>query len=246
MKFDILTLFPAMFDGPLTESIIKKAADRGILEINIHNIRDHAHDRHSTADDSPYGGGAGMVMKIEPLGACIEQVKTGSPNAKVIMTSPKGRVFTHAVARELASEEALVIICGRYEGVDERVRELFVDDEISIGDFVLTGGELPAMVIVDAVARLIPGVLGSEDSALGDSFADGLLEYPHYTRPPEYRGVRVPDVLLSGNHKDIALWRRRQSLLRTFNSRPDLLDDAELSKKDREYLQGLEEHASGE
>ena len=236
MKFDILTIFPAMFDGPLTESILKRAAGKGLVEIGIHNIRDYALDRHSTTDDSPYGGGAGMVMKVEPLAACIERVKEGSPGARVILTSPRGRALTHALANELVQEEALIIICGRYEGVDERVRELFVDDEISIGDFVLTGGELAAMVIVDAVARLIPGVLGSDESASGDSFADGLLEYPQYTRPPEFRGVRVPDVLLSGNHQEIDRWRRQQSLLRTFRSRPELLTGAELSAADREYL----------
>jgi tRNA (guanine37-N1)-methyltransferase len=246
MKFDILTIFPAMFDGPLTESILKRAADKGLIDIGIHNIRDYALDKHSTTDDYPYGGGAGMVMKVEPLAACIEQVKGVTPGARVILTSPRGRSLTHALACELAHETALIIICGRYEGVDERVRELFVDDEISIGDFVLTGGELAAMVIVDSVARMVPGVLGCDDSAVGDSFADGLLEYPHYTRPPEFRGARVPDVLLSGNHQEIARWRRRQSLLRTFRSRPELLADAELSAGDKTYLQELQRQENGD
>ena len=240
MKFDILTLFPAMFDGPLTESILKRAAEKGLIEVKLHNIRDFAFDRHSVTDDYPYGGGAGMVMKVEPLAACIDHAKVGSPKARVILTTPRGRSFNHAVAEELAREEALIIICGRYEGVDERVRELFVDDEISIGDFVLTGGEMAAMVIVDAVSRFVPGVLGSDESAVNDSFADGLLEYPQYTRPAEFRGLGVPSVLLSGNHQEIAKWRRRQSLGRTAASRPDLLKDAHLSASDREYLEELQ------
>jgi tRNA (guanine37-N1)-methyltransferase len=239
MKFDILTLFPGMFAGPFSESIIKRAIEDGLIDIRLHDIRDYAADRHKTADDSPYGGGAGMVMKVEPLAACIEAVRTERSNARVILTSPRGRRFDQALASELATEEALLIICGRYEGVDERVRELFVADEISLGDFVMTGGELAAMVIVDAVSRLIPDVLGSADSALSDSFSDGLLEYPHYTRPAEFRGLGVPDVLLSGNHRDIAQWRRRQALQRTLLTRPDLLADAQLSEKDREYLEEM-------
>jgi len=236
MKFDILTLFPAMFDGPLTESIIKRAAENGLIEVALHNIRDWAFDKHATADDSPYGGGAGMVMKVEPLAGAIEAVKAQSPRSKVILTSPCGRPFTHAVAEELSREEGVIIICGRYEGVDDRVRKLFVDDEISLGDFVLTGGELAAMVLVDSVSRLVPGVLGSGESALYDSFADGLLEHPQYTRPPEFRGEQVPEVLLSGNHAEIAKWRRRQSILRTLAARPELLDALELSKDDRKVL----------
>lgn len=241
MKFDILTLFPGMFDGPLTESIIKRAVQDGHIEIRLHNIRDFAFDRHKTADDSPYGGGAGMVMKPEPLAACIEAVRAGRSSARIILTTPQGRPFDQSFAEELAKEQELVIICGRYEGVDERVRELFVDDEISVGDFVLTGGEIAAMVIVDAVSRLIPGVLGSEDSAAGDSFSDGLLEYPQYTRPADFRGSGVPEVLLSGNHQEIALWRRRMSLQRTWRRRPDLLSAAHLTESDRKYLRGLEE-----
>jgi tRNA (guanine37-N1)-methyltransferase len=236
MKFDILTLFPAMFTGPLTESILKRATDSALIEIALHNIRDWALDRHSTADDSPYGGGAGMVMKVEPIAGAVESVKLRNPGSKVILTTPCGRPFNHAVACELSREEGIIIICGRYEGVDERVRTLFVDDEISLGDFVLTGGEIAAMAIVDAVARLVPGVLGSDDSALYDSFADGLLEYPHYTRPPEFRGEKVPDVLLSGNHAEIAKWRRLESIRRTLSLRPELLEGAQLSKADMKLL----------
>ena len=228
-----------MFDGPLTESILKRACENGLLEVVLHNIRDWALDKHATADDSPYGGGAGMVMKVEPIALAIEAVKLGSPHARVILTTPCGRPFNHQVAEELSREEEVIIICGRYEGVDERVRTLFVDDEISLGDFVLTGGEIAAMVIVDAVARLVPGVLGSGDSALYDSFADGLLEYPQYTRPPEFRGEQVPDVLLSGNHAEIAKWRRKESIRRTLASRPELLDAVEWSKADKKLLAEL-------
>lgn len=241
MKFDILTLFPAMFDGPFAESIIKRAVEDGLIEIRFHNIRDCAFDRHKTADDYPYGGGAGMVMKPEPLAACIEKVKADRPAARVILTTPQGRPFNQTLAAELAREEELLIICGRYEGVDERVRELFVADEISIGDFVLTGGEMAAMVLVDAVSRLIPGVLGCGDSAAGDSFSDGLLEYPQYTRPAEFRGLGVPDVLLSGNHQEIARWRRRMALQRTWLKRPDLLETARLTEEDRKCLRELAE-----
>ena len=239
MKFDILTLFPAMFDGPFRESIVKRAVEEGLIDIRLHDIRAFATDRHKTADDSPYGGGAGMVMKVEPLAAAIEAVKAERPTSRVILTTPRGKPFDQAIACEMAKEEALLIICGRYEGVDERVRELFVDDEISLGDFVMTGGEMAAMVIVDAVSRLIPGVLGSADSAAADSFSDGLLEYPHYTRPAEFRGVKVPEVLLSGNHQEIAWWRRQQALQKTLMVRPDLLAIARLTEKDKKYLQEL-------
>jgi len=236
MKFDILTLFPAMFDGPLTESILRRASENGQIEIALHNIRDWALDKHATADDSPYGGGAGMVMKVEPLAGAIEAVRAKHPRSRVILTTPCGRPFSHQVAEELAKEEGLIVICGRYEGVDERVRKLFVDDEISLGDYVLTGGEIAAMVIVDAVSRLVPGVLGSEESALYDSFADGLLEYPQYTRPPEFRGEQVPEVLLSGNHAVIAKWRRKESFKRTLACRPELLAGIEMSKADKKLL----------
>lgn len=239
MKFDILTLFPGMFVGPFADSIIRRAVDNGLIDIRLHDVREYACDRHRTTDDYPYGGGAGMVMKVEPLSACIEAVKKGRPQAKVILTTPQGRPFSQAMAGRLAEEQELIIICGRYEGVDERVRELFVDEEISLGDFVLTGGEIAAMAIVDAVSRLIPSVLGSAESAAADSFCDGLLEYPQYTRPPEFRGLKVPEVLLSGNHLEIAKWRRRQALQRTFTMRPDLLATARLSAADEEYLQEL-------
>ncbi|ACH40421.1 tRNA (N1-methyl-G37)-methyltransferase [Citrifermentans bemidjiense Bem] len=240
MKFDILTLFPAMFEGPLTESILKRASDKGLIEVALHNIRDWAFDKHATADDAPYGGGAGMVMKVEPIAGAIEAVKAKNPNSKVILTTPCGRPFNHQFAEELSREEGVVIICGRYEGVDERVRTLFVDDEISLGDFVLTGGEIAAMVIVDAVSRLVPGVLGSDESAQYDSFADGLLEYPQYTRPPEFRGEKVPDILLSGNHAEIAKWRRKEQMRRTLASRPELLDGIEWSKSDKKLFVEVE------
>ncbi len=236
MKFHILTLFPAMFQGPLTESILRRGVESGAIGVELHNIRDFATDRHKTVDDAPYGGGAGMVMKVEPLSACIEAVKAQAPRARVILTSPRGEPFTQAVAAELAAEEGLIILCGRYEGIDERVRGLYVDRELSIGDYVLTGGELAAMVIVDAVSRLVPGVLGSEESALDESFSDGLLEYPQYTRPPEFRGLAVPPVLLSGNHREIGRWRRQQALLHTVRHRPDLLAEASLTREDEKFL----------
>lgn len=239
MKFHILTLFPGMFAGPFSESIIKRAVQDGLIQISLHDIREYAVDRHKTADDSPYGGGAGMVMKVEPLAACIEAAKTECPDARVLLTTPRGKRFDHSLVCELAKEEAILIICGRYEGVDERVSELFVDDEISLGDFVMTGGELAAMAVVDAVSRLVPGVLGSADSAVSDSFSDGLLEYPHYTRPAEFRGNAVPEVLLSGNHRDISEWRRREALRRTLSLRPDLLESAHLSERDRKYIDEL-------
>ena len=236
MTFDILTLFPGMFDGPLTESILKRAAESGLITVRCHDIRDYATDKHRTADDAPYGGGTGMIMKVEPLAGCIEAVRGERPRAKVILTSPRGRTFTQRMARELAGESGLIIICGRYEGVDERVSVLFVDHEISLGAFVLTGGELAAMVIVDAVSRFVPGVLGGAGAALTDSFGDGLLEYPQYTRPPEFRGLKVPEALLSGNHAGIARWRRTRSLLKTRLTRPDLLASAELTEQERQWL----------
>lgn len=239
MKIHILTLFPAMFTGPLTESIIKRATEKGLVEIVLHNIRDYAVDRHRTTDDTPYGGGAGMVMKVEPLTACLEAVLAANPAGRVIMTTPRGKPFTQRMAEDLAREEGLVIVCGRYEGVDERVRELFDADEISLGDFVMTGGEIAAMAMTDAVTRLVPGVLGSAESAAADSFSDGLLEYPHYTRPPEFRGLSVPEVLLSGNHREIDRWRRCQSLARTLRERPDLLAAARLTDADRRSLREL-------
>jgi tRNA (guanine37-N1)-methyltransferase len=240
MNFDILTLFPGMFSGPFDESIIRRGKDKQLIDIALHNIRDYALDKHQVTDDAPYGGGAGMLMKVEPLAACIQAVKTQRPSSTVLMTSPQGRPFTHAVARELSSRDGLIIICGRYEGVDERIRELFVQDDISLGDFVLSGGEIAAMVIVDAVTRLIPGVLGCDESALTDSFGNGLLEYPHYTRPAEFMGLAVPDTLLSGNHGLIRKWRRKESLRKTRSLRPDLLSQTDLTKEDHKLLLELE------
>ena len=245
MKFDILTLFPGMFSGPFDESIIRRAREKQLIDIRLHNIRDYATDRHQTADDAPYGGGAGMVMKVEPLAACIEAMKAHNPSSTVVMTSPQGRRLTHKVAAELALRPGLIIVCGRYEGIDERVRQLYVEDDISLGDFVLSGGEIAAMALVDSVTRLVPGALGSSESAEADSFCDGLLEYPQYTRPPEFRGLKVPEVLLSGNHELIRKWRRSQSLRRTRLLRPDLLADAELTEKDRKLLTELEREGDG-
>jgi tRNA (guanine37-N1)-methyltransferase len=236
MRFDVLTLFPAMFDSPLRESILGKALERGLIEIRRVNIRDFAWDRHKTADDTPYGGGQGMVMKVEPIGRAVEHVRAEAPSGRVIYLTPQGCPFHQEKARELAALDHVILLCGRYEGVDERVRELFVDEEISVGDYVLTGGELAAMVVIDAVARLIPGVLGSDRSAEEDSFGDSLLEYPQYTRPPEFRDKAVPEILLSGNHAAIARWRRREALRRTLARRPDLLARASLSGEDRKML----------
>ena len=221
MRVDILTLFPGMFVGPFDESMLKRARESSALELNLVDIRDFAADRHRTVDDTPYGGGPGMVMKPGPIFAAVEAVRR--PASHVILLSPQGRQFEQAIAAELSRLPHLVLICGHYEGVDERVREHLVDDELSIGDFVLTGGELAAMVVVDAVVRLLPGVLGAGESIVEESHSSGLLEYPQYTRPAEFRGWRVPDILLSGNHAEIARWRRRQALEWTRQRRPDLL-----------------------
>ena len=239
MKFDILTLFPEMFRGPFDESIIRRGQDKGLIQIGLHQIRDYASDRHHTVDDSPYGGGAGMVMKPGPLAACIEAVRQHNPDAPVLLTSPRGTTLRHQLAVDLVKKPGLIIICGRYEGVDERIRERYVDLEVSIGDYVLSGGELAAMVVVDTITRLVPGVLGSDESAMTDSFSDGLLEYPQYTRPPEFCGLNVPEVLLSGNHALIEKWRRQQALQRTAEHRPDLLQTAPLTERDRRFLAQL-------
>lgn len=238
LRIDILTLFPGMFSGLFSESILKRAEDKGLAKINTWNIRDFALDKHRIVDDYPYGGGAGMVMKPEPLTAAISAAGCGAP-AKVIYMAPQGKQLTQSIAMELAKADHLIILCGHYEGIDERVRTLLVDEEISIGDYVLTGGELPAAVLVDTVVRLVPGVLGSDLSALEESFSDGLLEYPQYTRPPKFMGLSVPDVLLSGNHAEIAKWRREQSLRLTWERRPDLLNQATLSKQDARFLETL-------
>ncbi len=221
MKIDVLTLFPAMFAGPLDESIVKRARQAGLLDLRVHNLRDYAHDRHKTVDDRPFGGGPGMLLKPEPLFEAVEALKRDK--TRVVLLSPAGRVFNQAVARELALMDDLLLISGHYEGFDERVREQLADDELSIGDYVLTNGALPAMVIIDAVTRLLPGALGDDESAHEESFSHGLLEYPQYTRPAEFRGMKVPEVLLSGNHAQIAKWRAEQSRVRTQERRPDLL-----------------------
>jgi tRNA (guanine37-N1)-methyltransferase len=221
MKIDVLTLFPAMFAGPLDESIVKRARETGLLDLKIHNLRDWTHDRHRTVDDKPFGGGPGMLLKVEPLFEAIEGLQR--EKTKVILLSPGGRKFSQEIARELAQSEDLLLVCGSYEGFDERVREALADDELSIGDYVLTNGALPAMVVIDAVTRLLPGVLGDDESSQDESFSAGLLEYPQYTRPAEFRGMKVPDVLLSGNHAGIEKWRRQQAEIRTAKQRPDLL-----------------------
>ncbi|HHS97304.1 MAG TPA: tRNA (guanosine(37)-N1)-methyltransferase TrmD [Chloroflexi bacterium] len=241
MRFDVVTLFPGMFAGPLEESIIKRARERGIVSIYLHNLRDYATDRHHTTDDTPYGGGGGMVMKPEPIFAAVESILGGEEGVPVILLTPQGRLFTQEVAAELARYPRLVLICGRYEGVDERVREHLATDEISIGDYVLSGGELAAMVIIDAVTRLLPGALGDPGAVFEDSHARGLLEYPHYTRPAVFRGWEVPEVLRSGDHAAIARWRREQALRRTWERRPDLLEKAHLTPEDREFLARLQE-----
>jgi tRNA (guanine37-N1)-methyltransferase len=239
MRFDILTLFPNMFSSPLRESILGKAIEKGLVEIRTVNIRDFALDKHQVVDDTPYGGGQGMVMKIEPIARAIEWVKSQDTSAWTVFMTPQGRQFNQDIALALSSRSHLILLCGCYEGVDERVRELFVDEEISIGDYILTGGELAAMVVIDAVSRLLPGVLGSDRSAEEDSFCDSLLEYPQYTRPSNFKGSCVPEVLLSGNHSAISLWRRRKALERTSVIRPDLLAKAELSEEDKKLLEEI-------
>jgi tRNA (guanine37-N1)-methyltransferase len=238
MRIDILTLFPGMFAGPLQESILGRAVAQGQVHVVRHDIRDWATDRHRTVDDYPYGGGAGMVIKPEPLSAAIEAVRALDVRAPVILMTPQGRPLTQAVATELAGRPRLILVCAHYEGLDERVRLLHIDEEISIGDYVLTGGELPAMVLVDAVVRLLPGVL-DEASLAEESHQEGLLEHPHYTRPARFQGLDVPPVLLSGHHAEIARWRRQAALRRTLERRPDLLESAPLTPEDRAFLRGL-------
>ncbi len=267
MEFDVFTLLPEVFPPYLNSSILNRARLRGLIDVRIHNIRDWAEDKHHVSDDVPYGGGGGMVMKVEPVFAAIEsvlgplptgdtddRVSTGFQQAQpigstrrikaapesdipIILLTPQGRVFDQKIAMELARHPRLALICGRYEGVDERIREHLVTDEISIGDYVLTGGELPALILIDTISRLLPGVLGDPTGAMDDSHATGLLEYPHYTRPPVYRGWEVPEILLSGDHAKIEKWRREQSLRRTLERRPDMLEKASLSDKDKKYLE---------
>lgn len=246
MRFDILTLFPEMFQGLLSTGLFQRAVSHGLVTVNLHNIRDYTHDRHRTVDDYPYGGGVGMVLKPEPIFEAVEALRAeASPEqdttSPIILLTPQGRLFSQEVAEELSRYNRLVLICGRYEGVDERVREHLATDEISIGDYVLGGGELAAMVIVDAVIRLLPGVLGSDESVLEESHAAGLLEYPQYTRPPVYRDWPVPEVLLSGNHAQIAAWRREQAILRTLQRRPEMLERAQLNRKEEHLIERLKQ-----
>jgi tRNA (guanine37-N1)-methyltransferase len=239
MQFDVFSLFPQLFEPYFQASILLKAVQRGLIQVNLHDIRQWTHDRHHVTDDTPYGGGGGMVMKVEPVFAAVEEILGAPPQVPLILMTPQGRVFNQQTAQELAQYPRLGLLCGRYEGIDERIRQHLVTHEISIGDYVLTGGELPALIVMDAVSRLVPGVLGDPDGAADDSHATGLLEYPHYTRPPEFRGWTVPDILMSGNHAEIARWRREQSLTRTLLRRPDLLETAPLTDKDRAALETI-------
>jgi len=243
MQFEVFTLLPEVFPPYLDSSILQRARLRGLIDVRFHNIRDYTHDKHHITDDTPYGGGGGMVMKPDPIFEAVESVlgplQDSLPRVPVILLTPQGRVFTQRVAEELSGYERIALLCGRYEGVDERIREHLVSDEISIGDYVLTGGELPALMVIDAVSRLLPGVLGDPDGAQDDSHSMGLLEYPHYTRPPIFRGWGVPEVLLSGDHAKIEKWRREQALSRTLKRRPDMLEKAELNEADKKYLSGL-------
>jgi len=250
MQFEVFTLLPEVFPSYLESSILQRARQRGLIDVRVHNIRDYTHDRHHTTDDTPYGGGGGMVMKPEPVFEAVEAVLgiSSSPAqptpVPVILLTPQGRVFTQRVAEELSRHERIALLCGRYEGVDERIREHLVTDEISVGDYVLTGGELPALMMIDAISRLLPGVLGDPTGAEDDSHSMGLLEYPHYTRPPEFRGWKVPDILLSGDHAKIEKWRREQALQRTFHKRPDMIEKAELGEKDLKFVEDLKSKKS--
>jgi tRNA (guanine37-N1)-methyltransferase len=244
MKIDVLTLFPPMFEGVFSASILGKARDKGIVELNTVNFRDFANNKHNTVDDYPYGGGGGMVLKAEPIFSAVESLwdpaQTAAPKPRIILMCPQGEPFSQRKAEELAQEQHLIFICGHYEGYDERIREHLVTDELSIGDYVLTGGELPAMAVIDSVVRLLPGVLGNETSAVTDSFSTGLLEYPHYTRPVQFRDWLVPDILISGHHANIEQWRREQAILRTWMKRPELLDSFPLTPKEKRWLAELE------
>jgi tRNA (guanine37-N1)-methyltransferase len=239
MRFDLITIFPEIFSSVFDFGIIRRAVEASLIAINIHDLRDYTHDRHRQVDDRPFGGGAGMVMKPEPLFRAIEAVTNDSPAASVVLLSPQGRLFDQNLAREYSLKPRIVLICGRYEGVDERIVENLTMDEVSIGDFVLSGGEIPAMIVVDAVTRLIPGALGCEQSAERESFVGGLLDYPQYTRPAEYRGMKVPEVLLSGNHAEIERWRWRKSIERTLRRRPDLIKERELSADQRVEMEDI-------
>jgi len=245
MKFDIVTIFPAMVHAALAEGVVSRGIERGILDVRVHDLREHTTDRHRTVDDVPYGGGPGMVMKAEPLVKAVDTVKRerGTPNA-VIVLSPQGRAFTQAEAARIAGLGHVVLLCGRYEGMDERVQELVAAEELSVGDYVLSGGELPALIVVDAVSRLVPGVVGDEQSVEADSFTRGLLDYPHYTRPAEFAGLKVPDVLLSGHHAQVRRWRKKAALVRTLDRRPELLEQAALDDEERLLLDEIRKERS--
>jgi len=242
IRFDILSIFPEMFVSPLHCSILKRAREKGLVEIHLHNIRDYAEDKHKMTDDAPYGGGGGMVMKVEPVDRALASICPEKEGILTVLLTPQGETFSQKMAEEMSLRSRIVLICGRYEGVDERVRDHLVDKEVSTGDYILTGGELSAMIMIDAISRLVPGVLGNNESASIDSFSMGLLEYPHYTRPSNYRGWPVPEVLLSGNHREILAWRRKESLRRTYVRRPDLLEKIALSPEDREILEEIKKN----
>jgi tRNA (guanine37-N1)-methyltransferase len=239
IQFDVLSIFPEMLTSPLSFSLLKKAQEKGLISIKLHDIRNWAEDKHKMTDDAPYGGGCGMVMKVEPVEKALAAVKISPENSLVVLMTPQGETFNQKIAAELAGKKQVVIICGRYEGVDERIRVHLADREISIGDYILTGGELSALVVIDAVSRLVPGVLGNEESIVSESFSSGLLEYPQYTRPAEYKGWKVPDVLVSGNHAEIELWHKNESLKRTYKRRPDLLAKLNLSPQEKENLEKI-------
>ncbi len=239
IRFDVLSIFPEMLVSPLSFSLLKKAQEKGLLEISLHDIRDWAEDKHKMTDDAPYGSGCGMVMKVEPVEKALMVIKNHQKKSLVVLMTPQGETLNQEIAKELTEKEQIIIICGRYEGVDERIREHLTDREISTGDYILTGGELSALVLIDAVSRFIPGVLGNSESTLSESFSHGFLEYPQYTRPAEYKGWKVPEVLVSGNHAEIERWRRYESLKRTYKRRPDLLEKTELSEADKKNLQKI-------
>jgi tRNA (guanine37-N1)-methyltransferase len=239
IRFDVLSIFPEMLRSPLDFSLLKKAREKGLIEIGLHDIRDWAEDKHRMTDDAPYGGGCGMVMKVEPLERALKSIRRADAQSLVVLMTPQGETFHQKIAAEFAKQNQMILICGRYEGFDERIREHLVDREISIGDYILTGGELSALVVIDAVSRLIPGVLGNDASAAKESFSQGLLEYPQYTRPAEYKGWCVPEVLASGNHAQIERWQRIEALRRTWQRRPDLLKKMELTAEDNLYLEKI-------
>ncbi|HQK91137.1 MAG TPA: tRNA (guanosine(37)-N1)-methyltransferase TrmD [Smithellaceae bacterium] len=241
IRFDVLSIFPEMLQSPLEFSLLKKAREKGLIEVGLHNIRDWTRDKHRMTDDAPYGGGCGMVMKVEPVARAVAAVKQAGEASLVVLLTPQGEIFNQTIAAELARQKQIILICGRYEGFDERIREHLADREISLGDYILTGGELSALVVIDATARLIPGVLGNDASASGESFSQGLLEYPQYTRPAEYSGWPVPEVLLSGNHARIERWQRIEALRRTWRRRPELLEKTQLGEEDGELLEKIKQ-----